>query len=250
MLTKLVLVLAIACVNAGLLPSLSSKRRSSVTASDEYEEDIKENPRRRKLLPKVVSHPDSWYVHQPTKKDIHNPYIIELTPLTPTPLPIFTYYYTSYLMEFHSDSTGSDASSQMEPVLQRLEDDLDTNIRRINVFRRREFMTLLESIGFNECGNMPFYYNRRTGQGNQHIYINTAQFFLFPFSNTLYKATHSCIRFNNLHCCATPFSPSSNDITIFYRHPLHRDSFDSHNFTHTMMASSYRSCGLVWTGLI
>ena len=68
-------------------------------------------------------------------------------------------------MEFHSDSTGSDASSQMEPVLQRLEDDLDTNIRRINVFRRREFMTLLESIGFNECGNMPFYYNRRTGQG-------------------------------------------------------------------------------------
>ena len=67
-------------------------------------------------------------------------------------------------MEFHSDSTGSDASSQMEPVLQRLEDDLDTSIRRINVFRRREFMTLLESIGFNECGNMPFYYNRRTGQ--------------------------------------------------------------------------------------
>ena len=69
-------------------------------------------------------------------------------------------------MEFHSDSTGSDASSQMEPVLQRLEEDLDTDIRRINVFRRREFMTLLESIGFNECGNMPFYYNRRTGQGN------------------------------------------------------------------------------------
>ena len=68
-------------------------------------------------------------------------------------------------MEFHSDSTGSDASSQMEPVLQRLEEDLDTDITRINVFRRREFMTLLESIGFNECGNMPFYYNRRTGQG-------------------------------------------------------------------------------------
>lgn len=69
---KLVLVLAIACVNAGLLPSLGIKRRSSATASDENEEDIKENHRhrgRRKLLPKVVSHPDSWYVHthQPKK---------------------------------------------------------------------------------------------------------------------------------------------------------------------------------------
>ena len=70
LLAKLVLVLAIACVNAGLLPSLGIKRRSSsATAGDENEEDIKENHRhrgRRKLLPKVVPHPDNWYVlHQP-----------------------------------------------------------------------------------------------------------------------------------------------------------------------------------------
>lgn len=165
-------------------------------------------------------------------------------PLTRTPLPIST-YCPSYLMEFHSDSTGSDASSQMEPVLQRLEDDLDTDIRRINVFRRREFMTLLESIGFNECGNMPFYYNRRTGQGKQHTYLNIAQFFLFPFSNTLYNATHSCCkRFNNVHCCATPSSPF-HAVSFLYSNPLHPDSYDLHNFTHTMIIIS---CGLVWTG--
>ena len=67
-----------------------------------------------------------------------------------------------YLMEFHSDNC--DHCEQMEPVLKRLENDLKTKIRRINIFRRREFMSLLESIGHDECGSLPFYYNRRTGQ--------------------------------------------------------------------------------------
>ena len=93
-------------------------------------------------------------------------------------------------MEFHSDTTGSDASSQMEPVLQRLEDDLDTTVRRINVFRRREFMTLLESIGFNECGNMPFYYNRRTGQGSHCNYSNQPSYTLFKYSLTPPPLSH------------------------------------------------------------
>ena len=166
MLAKIVIVLAIACANAGLLPSLGLKRRSS-SAVDENDEDTTENKGnrgRRKLLPKVVPHPDSWFVL--TFINIPTTLTSLLTPLKP--LTQTSPFNTSYLMEFHSDTTGSDASSQMEPVLQRLEDDLDTTVRRINVFRRREFMTLLESIGFNECGNMPFYYNRRTGQGNNH----------------------------------------------------------------------------------
>ena len=67
LLAKIVLVLAITCVNAGLLPSLGMKRRSSSsTTVDENEEEIKENNGhrggRRKLLPKVVPHPDSWLV--------------------------------------------------------------------------------------------------------------------------------------------------------------------------------------------
>ena len=67
-----------------------------------------------------------------------------------------------YLLEFHTDN--NDMVAQMEPVLERLEDDLGTKVRRINIFRRKEFMGLLEAIGFDECGSIPFYYNRRTGQ--------------------------------------------------------------------------------------
>ena len=51
-----------------------------------------------------------------------------------------------------------------EPVLKRLEEDLDTKIRRINVSRRQDLPALLEVMGHDECGNFPFYYNRRTGQ--------------------------------------------------------------------------------------
>jgi hypothetical protein len=68
----------------------------------------------------------------------------------------------SYLIEFTSDNC--DICEQMIPVVKRLEDDLGTKVRRINVFRRKEFITLLEAVGFDEGGNFPFYYNRRTGQ--------------------------------------------------------------------------------------
>jgi len=68
----------------------------------------------------------------------------------------------SYLVEFHSDNC--DHCEQMEPVLQRLERDLQTKVRRINIFRRREFYGVLEAMGHDECGGLPFYYNRRTGQ--------------------------------------------------------------------------------------
>lgn len=80
-------------------------------------------------------------------------------PLLPKPAP---HEDSSYLLEFHTDN--NDMVTQMEPVLQRLEEDLDTKVRRINIFRRKEFMGLLEAIGFDECGSIPFYYNRRTGQ--------------------------------------------------------------------------------------
>ena len=67
-----------------------------------------------------------------------------------------------YLLEFHTEN--NDHCEQMEPVVQRLEDDLKTKVKRINVFHRKEYMYLLESIGFDEGGQLPFYYNRRTGQ--------------------------------------------------------------------------------------
>jgi hypothetical protein len=68
----------------------------------------------------------------------------------------------SYLISFESDDY--DHCKQMQPVLKRLEEDLGTAIRRINIMRKREFMGLLEAVGHNDCGTLPFYYNRRTGQ--------------------------------------------------------------------------------------
>lgn len=67
-----------------------------------------------------------------------------------------------YIIEFVSD--GSDACDQMEPVVKRLEEDLGIKVRKINISRRQEYGQLFEVCGGNECGNLPFFYNRRTAQ--------------------------------------------------------------------------------------
>lgn len=96
-----------------------------------------ETDRDRPLLPKLLPHPDDLY-----------------------------------LLEFHTDKT--DYHDQMEPVLQRLEEELETKVRRINVGRRRDFVQLLEVIGHDEYGGFPFYFNRRTSQaiGGATPYLN------------------------------------------------------------------------------
>jgi len=68
----------------------------------------------------------------------------------------------SYIVEFHSDN--SENSELMEPVVKRLEDDVDTKVRKINISRRKDLYSILESVGHDECGTLPFYFNRRTGQ--------------------------------------------------------------------------------------
>jgi hypothetical protein len=52
----------------------------------------------------------------------------------------------------------------MEPVVRRLEVDLGTKVRRININRKQEYVKLYECVGGNECGSVPFFYNRRTAQ--------------------------------------------------------------------------------------
>lgn len=69
---------------------------------------------------------------------------------------------TCYLLEFISD--GSDHCAQMEPVVQRLEKDLRTKVRKINISRKHEFLKLYDCVGGSECGTVPFFYNRRTAQ--------------------------------------------------------------------------------------
>jgi hypothetical protein len=52
----------------------------------------------------------------------------------------------------------------MDPVLDRLEADLCTKVRRINISKRADFMALYEAVGGTETNNIPYYYNRRTAQ--------------------------------------------------------------------------------------
>lgn len=58
----------------------------------------------------------------------------------------------------------SDQSEQMTPVVERLEDDFNMKVRRLNINRKSEYLSIFEACGGNECGNVPFYYNRRTAQ--------------------------------------------------------------------------------------
>lgn len=67
-----------------------------------------------------------------------------------------------YVLEFISD--GSDYCIQMEPVVQRLEKDLGIKVRKINISKRQDFVKLYDCVGGNECGTVPFFYNRRTAQ--------------------------------------------------------------------------------------
>ena len=80
-------------------------------------------------------------------------------PFLPKQLPLND---ESYLLEFHTDNL--EHAAQMEPVLKRLERELKTKVRRLNIYRKRDLYTVLEQIGHDECGQLPFYYNRRTGQ--------------------------------------------------------------------------------------
>mmetsp|Transcript_31767 Transcript_31767/g.53582 ORF Transcript_31767/g.53582 Transcript_31767/m.53582 type:complete len:203 (+) Transcript_31767:102-710(+) len=85
---------------------------------------------------------------------------------------------TCWMLEFVTD--GSDQCEQMEPVVQRLEKDMGIKFRKININRRQEFATLFDCVGGNECGSVPFFYNRRTAQA-----ICGAT----PYANLKYLAT-------------------------------------------------------------
>lgn len=62
-----------------------------------------------------------------------------------------------YLIEFVGDD---EVSSQMEPLVKRLEDDLSTNVRRLNI-KNTEYQQMYETVGGSD---LPFFYNRRTAQ--------------------------------------------------------------------------------------
>lgn len=104
-----------------------NKSESKKRVSDDNTNGNNNTNANRKLLPKLPYHPDNCF-----------------------------------LIEFHSDNNP--LCDQMEPVMERLENDLQTKFRRINISKRAEFINLYEIVGGTECNELPFFYNRRTCQ--------------------------------------------------------------------------------------
>ena len=69
---------------------------------------------------------------------------------------------TCFIIEFVSER--SDQCKKMESIVRDVENVLNIKIRRIDVSQKPSFLQLYECVGGNECGNLPFYYNRRTAQ--------------------------------------------------------------------------------------
>lgn len=67
-----------------------------------------------------------------------------------------------YLVEFVSDR--SEPCKKMAPLVRQVQKELKVKFRTINISKSPSFLQLYECVGGNECGNLPFYYNRRTAQ--------------------------------------------------------------------------------------
>ena len=104
-------------------------------------DDDEEEEAPRRLLPQVVPHPD-----------------------------------TSYLLEFVTEDNES--CDFMRPLVKRLEKSINTKVRRLNIGARADLAALFEMVGGNECGNVPFYFNRRTAQAvcGPTVYNNLLRF--------------------------------------------------------------------------
>lgn len=98
----------------------------------------------------------SFFARIKNKNKSEHSYSRELLPKLPP------HEDTCYLLEFVSDT--SEHCKQMEPIVSQLEKDLNTKFRRVNLSKRGEFANLYDCVGGNECGTVPFFYNRRTAQ--------------------------------------------------------------------------------------
>ncbi len=70
---------------------------------------------------------------------------------------------TCFMVQFVSDR--SDDCTRMEPIVQGVEEELNVKFRKINISKKPQaYGEMYDCVGGNECGNVPFFYNRKTGQ--------------------------------------------------------------------------------------
>lgn len=66
----------------------------------------------------------------------------------------------SHLLEFYG--TECVHCKQVEPLLERLEDELGVTVTRLEVWHNQEHAALWKKYDQGRCGGVPFFYNTRT----------------------------------------------------------------------------------------
>jgi thiol-disulfide isomerase/thioredoxin len=67
-----------------------------------------------------------------------------------------------YLFDFYG--TECVHCQEMEPLLERLEEELGVTIKRVEVWHNDANRRLMEKYDQGRCGGTPFYYNKKTGK--------------------------------------------------------------------------------------
>jgi hypothetical protein len=52
----------------------------------------------------------------------------------------------------------------MDPLVDRLEEEAEVKIARLEVWHNEENATLLQQLDKDYCGSVPFFYNKKTGK--------------------------------------------------------------------------------------
>ncbi len=66
----------------------------------------------------------------------------------------------SHLLEFFGAECGH--CKKIEPFLERLEDELEVTVTRLEVWHNQANATLLKQYDQDFCGGVPFFYNTRS----------------------------------------------------------------------------------------
>jgi thiol-disulfide isomerase/thioredoxin len=70
---------------------------------------------------------------------------------------------TEHLIEFYGTECG--ICKEMEPLVERLEEELGIKIKKYEVWHNHENAKLFMKYDQGKCGSVPFYYNKKTGKG-------------------------------------------------------------------------------------
>ncbi len=66
------------------------------------------------------------------------------------------------LLEFYG--TECTFCKKMEPLVQRLEEECNVKLKRLEVWHNEKNAQLLQQLDQGSCGGVPFFFNKKTGR--------------------------------------------------------------------------------------